>query len=203
MRRRRRPISRRPGDAEHRADDRLDALGDAGIAERHRAVEAVAVGQRDRRKAELRRLLGDRLGLHRPFEHGEGGENAKRNVGRRSRCDYGHRGLRSESRGAAAFPQLKLGRKCRRPGGRGSRTPAASSCRHRSTTSPHCRTCAVGLRLIVHPHQRILARPRRIRPNAGDRHASPSAKPPSKSARGTARIDPRLPPLLAGSDRRG
>ena len=42
------------------------------------AVKAVAVGQRDRRKAELRRALGDRLGLHRPFEHGEGGKDAKR-----------------------------------------------------------------------------------------------------------------------------
>ena len=44
-------------------------------------IEAVAVGQRDRREAQHGRPLGDRLRLHRPFEHGEGRENAQRNVG--------------------------------------------------------------------------------------------------------------------------
>ncbi len=72
---------RRPGNPQHRADDRLHALGEAGIAERHCAVEPVAVGQADRGEAELRRTLGDRLGLHRPFEHGERREIAKRDVG--------------------------------------------------------------------------------------------------------------------------
>ena len=45
------PMLGRPRDAEHRADDRLHALGDAGVAERHRAVEPVAVGERDRRES--------------------------------------------------------------------------------------------------------------------------------------------------------
>ena len=75
------PDLRRPGNGQHRADDRLDALADAGVAEGHRRIEAVAVGQRDGREAELRGALGDRLRLHRAFEHREGGEDAKRNVG--------------------------------------------------------------------------------------------------------------------------
>ena len=56
-------------------------LGDAGVGERHRGVEAVAVGQRDGGKVEPLRLLGDRLGLDRAFEHRVAGEDAKRDVG--------------------------------------------------------------------------------------------------------------------------
>jgi hypothetical protein len=42
----------RPCDAEHRADDRLHAGLLRGIAERHRAIQAVAIGDRRRREAQ-------------------------------------------------------------------------------------------------------------------------------------------------------
>ena len=78
LRQERQPIERerardpgRPSDRQERSDDRLDAFGKTGVAERHRRVKAVAVGKRDCREAQLCRPLGDRLWLHRPFEHGE------------------------------------------------------------------------------------------------------------------------------------
>ena len=43
-----------PRHRKHRADDRLNALGEASVAERHHAVKPVAIGDRDRRKAKLR-----------------------------------------------------------------------------------------------------------------------------------------------------
>ena len=59
---------------------------DAGVAERHRAVEAVAVGHRRGGEIEPLRLLRDRLRLHRPFEHRVAGEEAKRDVGGGGHC---------------------------------------------------------------------------------------------------------------------
>ena len=88
------PDRRRARHAERRADDRLHPLGEAGVAERHDAVEPVAVGDRDRRKAELRGALGDRLGLHRPFEHREGREDAQRNEWETHDRDYASRSHR-------------------------------------------------------------------------------------------------------------
>ena len=86
-------------DGEHRADDRLDSLRKAGLAERHDAIEAVAVRQRDCRKTELRRAFRDRLGLHRPFEHGEGRKYAKRDERLSHALIYG---MRPEIRKGAA-----------------------------------------------------------------------------------------------------
>ncbi len=81
------PVDRRlapkiewPGDRQNRADDRLYALGEAGVAERHCPVESVAVGERDRRKAKPRGAFGDGPGLHRAFEHGEGRQDPERDV---------------------------------------------------------------------------------------------------------------------------
>ena len=68
----------RVGQRQLAADDRLHALGEAGIREGHGRIEAVAVDQSRRREAELLRLLGDRLGLDRTFEHGEAGKDSKR-----------------------------------------------------------------------------------------------------------------------------
>src|SRR3546814_4502395 len=68
-----------PQHAQHRADDRLDAILLRRIGERHGAIEAVAIGNRRRRKAELVRLLGYRLGIDRPFQHREGRKDAKGN----------------------------------------------------------------------------------------------------------------------------
>ena len=80
----------RARDGEHRADDRLHALGDAGVAERHGAIEPVAIGHaRPRESRASPRVLGDRLGLDRAFEHRVGREDAKRDVGLSSRQDYG------------------------------------------------------------------------------------------------------------------
>jgi hypothetical protein len=72
---------RRARDSEHGTDDRLDALTAGRLGEGHRRVQAVTVRQPNRREAELCRPLGDHLGLHCPFEHREGGKNAKRYVG--------------------------------------------------------------------------------------------------------------------------
>ena len=71
---------RRPCDGEHRADDRLDAFREAGVAEWHDAIETVAIRDRNRREAKLRRALGDYFRLHRSFEHCEAGEYPERNV---------------------------------------------------------------------------------------------------------------------------
>ncbi len=62
---------RRPCDGEHRPDDRLDAFREAGVAERHDAIETVAIRDRNRREAKLCRALGDDFRLHRSFEHCE------------------------------------------------------------------------------------------------------------------------------------
>jgi hypothetical protein len=70
---------RRPCDTQHGTDDRLHALGETGVAERHRRVKPVTIDQRDSREAEPRRALRDRLRLHRSFQHGEGGEDSERN----------------------------------------------------------------------------------------------------------------------------
>ena len=65
------------GDADGRADDRLNALGRAIVGEAHRRVEPVAVGQGDGREAERVGALGDVRGLHRAFEHRETGKYAQ------------------------------------------------------------------------------------------------------------------------------
>ena len=70
-----------PPDREQGADDRLDAVLLGRVRKGHRRVEPVAVGQRRGGEAELLRLLGDRLGLDRAFEHRIGGENPQRHEG--------------------------------------------------------------------------------------------------------------------------
>ena len=70
------------GDRQHRTDDRLHALAETGVAERHHAIETVAVGYRRGGKIELARLLGDRLWVDRPFKHRITGEDSQRNVRR-------------------------------------------------------------------------------------------------------------------------
>ncbi len=72
------PVAR---DAEQRADDWLDAFVETGLGEHDRAIEPVAVGQRDRGKAALLGQFRHRLGLDRALEHRIGGEDAKRNEG--------------------------------------------------------------------------------------------------------------------------
>jgi hypothetical protein len=67
-------------EAEHHADDGLDAVLLGGVRIGHRGVEAVAVGQRGGGKAERARLLGDRLGIDRAVEHGVAGKDAERDV---------------------------------------------------------------------------------------------------------------------------
>ena len=68
----------RPDDREEYAGDRLNPLRLARIGKGHGRIETVAVDQRDRRKAERARLLGDRLGLDRALQHGVGGKDAQR-----------------------------------------------------------------------------------------------------------------------------
>ncbi len=58
-----------PRHPEQRADDRLHALVHARLGEHDRAVEPVAITDRDCWKAALLGQLGDRLGVDRPFEH--------------------------------------------------------------------------------------------------------------------------------------
>jgi hypothetical protein len=70
----------RAGDRQKGADDRLHALRHAGVGERHRGIQAVAICQRSCRKAEPGTLGSDRLRLHRPFQHGEGRQVAQRHV---------------------------------------------------------------------------------------------------------------------------
>jgi hypothetical protein len=72
---------------QHRSDDRLDALFQAGVGERHRRVEAVPVGQRHGRKIQPFGMLGDRRRLDRAVQHGVAGEDTKRDVRR------GHRSV--------------------------------------------------------------------------------------------------------------
>src|SRR4051794_24040511 len=71
---------RRSRDAEHGSDDRLNALLETGVAERHDAVETVPVRNSNCREAELRGALGDDLRLHRSFEHRERREYPEGNV---------------------------------------------------------------------------------------------------------------------------
>ena len=73
----RRPQIGGPGDRQQCADDRLHALVLGGVGEGHGRVEAVAVGDGDGGKAELLRLLGDRLRLDRPLEHAEAGKDSQ------------------------------------------------------------------------------------------------------------------------------
>ncbi len=94
----RRADLRRAGDGEQRTDDRLHAFGLGGVGERHGGVEAVAVGQSDGRETEPFGLLGDRLGLNRPFEHAEAGKDSKRDKRRGGHAfDYGIGGPRMEA----------------------------------------------------------------------------------------------------------
>ena len=69
----------RPQNAKHRADDGLDAPGDTAIGKRHAAVQPVAVGHGDGRKAALFGDLAERLGLDCPVEHGVSGKDAQGN----------------------------------------------------------------------------------------------------------------------------
>ena len=69
------------GDPEQRADDRLDAFVEAGLGEHDRAVEPVAIRQRDCGKAAFLGQFRHRLGLDRALEHGIGGEDAQRYEG--------------------------------------------------------------------------------------------------------------------------
>ena len=98
-----------PGDAQQRADDRLDALLETGVAERHDAVKPVPVGDRGGGKVEPFRLLRDRLRLHRPLQHGVAGEETQGDVGR-----GGHRfvmgaGADSGKRRVRLFPRNQPG----------------------------------------------------------------------------------------------
>ncbi len=84
----RQPVDRRPiriavgsRHAEQGSDDRLNAQRQAGFAERHGAIEAVAVGDRDGGEPAVVGELRHRLGLDRALQHGIGGQNAKRDVG--------------------------------------------------------------------------------------------------------------------------
>ena len=81
MHRRRIGRPARPHHAQHGADDRLHALALAAIGKGHRPIKAVAVGDRRRRKTQGLGLLGDLLGVDRPFEHGEGRKDAQRYEG--------------------------------------------------------------------------------------------------------------------------
>ena len=69
-----------PRDPEHCTDDRLDPLAEAGLAERHRRIQPIAVRQRHRRETQLGGMFGDCLGFDRAFEHGEAGKDAQRDV---------------------------------------------------------------------------------------------------------------------------
>src|SRR3954451_7266263 len=71
----------RSSNTEHRPDDRLNTFGDAGVAEGHRPIETIAVGESERWETKLCSLGRDGLRFHRPFEHGEGREDSKWNVG--------------------------------------------------------------------------------------------------------------------------
>ena len=66
------------GYRQRRADNRLHARVAATAGEGDRAVEAVAVGDGDRREAALLGQLGDRFRIDRPFEHGIARKHAKR-----------------------------------------------------------------------------------------------------------------------------
>jgi hypothetical protein len=79
----------RPGDRQHGADDRLHTLLLRSLREGHGRVEPIAVGQRRRRKAKLRRLLSDGLGLDRSVEHGVTGEDPERDKAGVHRPRYG------------------------------------------------------------------------------------------------------------------
>ncbi len=81
----------RPQHAQHRADQRLDALALACVGKGHRAIKAVAIRDGGGGEAERPRLLGDLLGIDRPFQHGVGGEYAKRDE-----SGVGHRALYPE-----------------------------------------------------------------------------------------------------------
>src|SRR5205085_8403505 len=95
----------RPGDGEHRPNDRLNPFGEAGLAERHHAVEAVTIGQRHRRETELGSALGNRLWLHRSFEHGEAGKDAKRDE-RLSHSMFMGCARESGKHAAGTYPQI-------------------------------------------------------------------------------------------------
>ena len=69
-------------------------------------IEPVAVGQRDRREAELGRLLGDRLGLDRAFEHGEARKDAKRDVRRGHTASLWASAAEIAKHAAPTYPQL-------------------------------------------------------------------------------------------------
>ena len=60
------------------ADDRLDAGLLGGVRKAHRGIEAVAIRDGDGGEAVALGVLGDRLGVDRPFEHGVAGKNPKR-----------------------------------------------------------------------------------------------------------------------------
>ncbi len=80
----------RASDRQQCADDRLHAFALGRRREGHRRIEPVAVADRRRRKAQLLRMLGERLGIDGAFQHGEGGEDAKRyEEGRRHRPTMG------------------------------------------------------------------------------------------------------------------
>ena len=92
-------------DAQRRANDRLDPLVETGVAERHRRVEPVAVGQRGGGEAQVRGVLGDRLGLDRALEHGEAGKDAQRDVGAGHCGTMGIAGP-NRQRSCATYPQF-------------------------------------------------------------------------------------------------
>ena len=92
-------------DREECADDRLDTRSDTGGRKLHRPVKPVAVTDGDGGKTELARVFGNRLGINRAFEHGEGGKDTQRDKGRE-----GHRGdLRQAGRGWEQGQMRELG----------------------------------------------------------------------------------------------
>ena len=81
-------------DRQLRADDRPDAGRERGLVKARRAVDAVAIEQRERRIAELGGAIDERFGQRRALEKTEGGRGVELDVhrtGRHDRNSFNHR----------------------------------------------------------------------------------------------------------------